>query len=190
MFINKFYRVFLMCFLIAANLNCAAQNSVANKQESKTKADITGRIIKKNPASAGGENSNFLGSVYVEGSGNYDRANINVTGQTNIYVLRDGERQAAKFEDLQVGAEISAGFTGPVLESYPVQATAGEIVILKSETKNQNPVLRKKVETAFDFNSGKSFRFPLDAPEIFYFEKASTAYLFEKGKFRPIVTSD
>lgn len=36
---------------------------------------------------------------------------------------------AARFEDIGPGARVSAWFVGPVMESYPVQATANVIVI-------------------------------------------------------------
>lgn len=36
---------------------------------------------------------------------------------------------AARVEDIAVGTRVSAWFIGPVMESYPVQATANVIVI-------------------------------------------------------------
>ena len=44
---------------------------------------------------------------------------------------REQERRPATFEALQVGQKVEAWFTGPVAESYPVQAVASDIVILK-----------------------------------------------------------
>lgn len=44
--------------------------------------------------------------------------------------IRDRDSNTPRtFEDLQVGATVSAWFTGPVAESYPVQATASALVI-------------------------------------------------------------
>jgi beta-N-acetylhexosaminidase len=73
-----------------------------------------------------------LGSILVEGvkdeTTNHDRAFVHVTDKTRIE-KRDGK--PAKFEDLKKGARVQALFTGPVAKSYPVQATAKEILILE-----------------------------------------------------------
>ena len=41
------------------------------------------------------------------------------------------DRKDAKIDDLKEGCKVEATFTGPVMESYPVQATAKEVVILE-----------------------------------------------------------
>lgn len=286
----------LWIIIISANIQCSAQVPTEGKKESSVQsaADITGKIIRISPASENSDNKQFLGSIYVEGGGKYDRASINVTRQTKIFIGEDGKRRAAKFEDLKIGDSVSAAFEGPVLESYPVQATAGDIEILKNNDDNsgeqttipkevrrvleQNYVdwkiaevsdavaefyrrqskplppqifsgdfngdgktdyavnlirlksgartqivllllnvqddnpektileefpfsgdnsktgvfinLRKQGDTAFDYDRNKKFTFMLDAVEIVYFEKSSVAYIFERGRFREIITSD
>ena len=49
-----------------------------------------------------------------------------------VIVTRAGER--ATFADIRTGTRVSAWFTGPVAESYPVQATANVIVIEPSDS--------------------------------------------------------
>ena len=62
------------------------------------------------------------------GSGSsVDRASVRVTADTIVWTA-DGVRGAAA--DLAAGAQVAVWFTGPVAESYPVQATAGVIQIL------------------------------------------------------------
>lgn len=98
------------------------------------KADITGRI-KKITRAEGGAAGNALGTVLIEGSTDdsprFDKAVVRVTADTSISVMRDkGSKQPASFDDLRVGDRVSARFVpGPVLMSYPVQATAAEITI-------------------------------------------------------------
>jgi hypothetical protein len=46
--------------------------------------------------------------------------------------MEDGKKAAGKFTDLKVGQTVEASFTGAVSESYPVQGTASEIVILQT----------------------------------------------------------
>ena len=58
-----------------------------------------------------------------------NKASVRLTGETRL-LRRSGEAvQRAALEDLAVGQTVSVWFTGPVRESYPVQADAGTIVI-------------------------------------------------------------
>jgi hypothetical protein len=60
----------------------------------------------------------------------FDKASVRITSETRIWVQQGAERRPASVEDLADGRQVEARFTGPVAESYPVQATASEIVIL------------------------------------------------------------
>ncbi|MCI0662531.1 MAG: YobA family protein [Acidobacteria bacterium] len=48
-----------------------------------------------------------------------------------MFIEQSGERKASEFAALEVGQRVEARFTGPVRESYPVQADAAEITIIK-----------------------------------------------------------
>jgi len=76
-----------------------------------------------------------LGSVLIEGTLQSDtsfaKASVAVTDKTQIYLEDAQGRHAVDFSYLRVGQIVAATFTGAVAESYPVQATASEIVILK-----------------------------------------------------------
>lgn len=54
------------------------------------------------------------------------KAIARLTSRT-VIMRREGERAAAT--DLAVGQTVSVWFDGPVMESYPVQSTAGVIVL-------------------------------------------------------------
>jgi len=56
---------------------------------------------------------------------------VKVTDKTKIEKTDGKERKEATFEDLKKGARVEATFTGPVADSYPVQATAKAILILE-----------------------------------------------------------
>lgn len=99
-------------------------------------ADIRGYIsstwgISADPAPGGN-----LGSIMVDGElepdTTVDRASVTVTEETRIYLEADGRRSEVEFNDLSVGQRVEVVFTGPVMESYPVQATAGEITVLEA----------------------------------------------------------
>ena len=83
------------------------------------------------------ENDDKLGFIYVEGSSDngaeYDKANVAITKDTTIYA-----DEKAAFEDLAVGQYVRIFFEGPVMESYPVQATAKQVNIVPENTGENN----------------------------------------------------
>lgn len=90
--------------------------------------DIRGTITDIVPRTD--RDSNVLGSILVEGrldaDTQYDKANITITNRTRIS-SPDGSSLA--FEALHVGQRVEVTFTGPVAESYPVQAAADRLVV-------------------------------------------------------------
>jgi hypothetical protein len=103
-------------------------------------ADIHGKIINVSPGSIT-NTGNILGTILIEGAKErdtgIDKAMTRVTSRTRLFKMQDGKKVDAKFEDLQVGQTVEATFAGPVAESYPVQGTAAEIVIL-AQAKGTN----------------------------------------------------
>jgi hypothetical protein len=61
--------------------------------------------------------------------GSVDRASVRVTRDTVVWTA-GGVRGSAS--DLAQGERVAVWFSGPVAESYPVQATAGHIEVLAS----------------------------------------------------------
>ena len=89
-------------------------------------ADITGAVI--DLAGASGDSPPVLLVVADPGStGAIDRASVRVTKETVVWAARGGRGDAA---DLAAGQRVGVWFSGPVAESYPVQATAGVVQIL------------------------------------------------------------
>ena len=76
-----------------------------------------------------------IGTLLIEGSkegkAEFGRASVKVKGSTRIFKKHGNKLQSATFEDLVNGQWVEVKFTGPVLQSYPVQAVAGEIVIFQ-----------------------------------------------------------
>ncbi len=67
----------------------------------------------------------------VEEDTRYDKASISITDQTLIFEQKGEVQKPLPLNALQKGQRVQAKFTGPVAESYPVQATASQIVILR-----------------------------------------------------------
>jgi len=91
--------------------------------------DIRGAITS---ISAG--DGDVIGSVRIVGAiaqdTAYDRAVVRVESDTRILRGAGNATMEVTFGDLTVGQTVEAWFTGPVAESYPVQAKASQIVIL------------------------------------------------------------
>jgi hypothetical protein len=97
------------------------------------KIDIRGTIT--TTYDAADDAKGLLGALLIEGpvqeDTRYDRARATVTTDTRISEQVGDSRSAVTYQALTTGQKVQVLFTGPVMESYPVQATALEIVILK-----------------------------------------------------------
>lgn len=76
-----------------------------------------------------------LGSVLVEGTTGstsaYDKASVNITASTTLLRKTAEGYEGLTYSDLKVGMVVDVWFTGPVAESYPVQATADALVVVE-----------------------------------------------------------
>lgn len=81
---------------------------------------------------ANGEGKSILVEGRQEPDTSHDKASVRVSKTAKIYKMANGKKQRASGADLQKGQLVEVVFDGPVALSYPVQATAGEIVILES----------------------------------------------------------
>lgn len=67
----------------------------------------------------------------IESDTSYDRAFIRISDDTRIYLLQDKIYTLTSAAQLTIGLQVESVFTGTILESYPVQVTAEEILILE-----------------------------------------------------------
>lgn len=120
----------LLPALLAIGLTAAA---VAQDKE-KEKVSIRGMPASVSPADDDGKKAGILGTILMEGrkdkDTDYDKAMVKVTKATKIFQQVGRELKPASFDDLKPGVKMEIQFQGPVAESFPVQATAGKIVIL------------------------------------------------------------
>jgi beta-N-acetylhexosaminidase len=102
-----------------------------------TEADIKGTITQIQRKDVQRREKGVIGSILIEGvmeeDTKFDRAFTRITDKTRIFEQRGGDRRPATFDALAIGQRVEARFTGPVMQSHPVQAEALEIVILESE---------------------------------------------------------
>ena len=90
---------------------------------------VRGPITRITPGSDG------LGTILVEESSpqglDYDKASLRITEDTKLLKRAGADYVEITFEDMTTGMLVEAWMTGPVAESYPVQAAAGTVVQLE-----------------------------------------------------------
>jgi len=96
--------------------------------------DIRG-IITNIYKAAEDSTGDIIGSILIEGNiekdTEFDKASVTISKETRIFESKSGKLIKASFDSLKPNQRVQALFTGPVLESYPVQVKAKEVVILE-----------------------------------------------------------
>ena len=120
--------------LLPAMLALAVVTPAFADEKDKEKVSIRGTPASVSPADEDGKKAGLLGTILMEGrkdkDTDYDKAMVKVTKATKIFQQVGRELKPASFDDLKPGVKLEIQFQGPVSESFPVQATAGKIVIL------------------------------------------------------------
>jgi len=101
----------------------------------KERGDIRGEVTSVVVYDLTDDDQTSVGGLDVEGEPTdgreYDAAAVTITRDTTFFRQTGGgpEPIGVDLRELE-GAEVEVWFTGPVAESYPVQATAGAVLIL------------------------------------------------------------
>lgn len=121
----------LVCILVEAT-SCA---SVAPNTGSvdEFKADLAGQILEIYQAGPLGTENGQLGAILVEGTIEDGAQNalvsVVVIKDTQLWQQDGQARRSITFDSLTVSQHVQIAFRGPVAESYPMQATADEILV-------------------------------------------------------------
>jgi hypothetical protein len=122
-------------FVVALALVAADKDEPEPKKVAPPKADVRGVVTKLTGLRA----KNLVGNVLVEGAKEkdtqHDKASVTLKSSTKFYKWVGGKKKDAKFADVKEGSKVQCVFDGKVLESYPVQATATELIILEEPKK-------------------------------------------------------
>lgn len=124
----KYIRLFALLGLLIGLMVVAADCASAPKAL-QTESDFTGWVIEIHPIGKGGT----LGQILVESHADklVDKYMVTITDETLIF-KQDGEnRRHVTFKALEATQQVQIWFSGPILESFPAQATAQQIVIIK-----------------------------------------------------------
>jgi len=122
----KYIRLFALLGLLIGLMVVAAGCASAPKAL-QTESDFTGFITEIHPIGKGGT----LGQILVESHADklVDKYMVTIKDETLI-LKQDGEnRRQVTFGALETKQQVQIWFSGPILESFPAQATAQQIVI-------------------------------------------------------------
>lgn len=114
----------LVLTLLATILVAACANT---NEQTDVEYDIVGTVTEITI-----ENESEVIRFLIETDSNqydYDKAYVRLTKDTNIQLENSNERLEST--SIQLGQTLGVVFDGDVAESYPVQATAGQIMIFK-----------------------------------------------------------
>ena len=121
--------LFVPIAIIALLAGCRASQTVDIPSDPPS---IRGTITNATAATSGDR----LGSILVEevpsDQSGSNKSSVRVTRDTRILVRESGGLRRGTFADLRTGQIAEAWFTGPVMESYPTQATASVVVVVGS----------------------------------------------------------
>src|SRR5262245_51856604 len=118
------YRSSTLFLLLAVFAACSSRS--AEEAAPASPPDIRGTLTKVNVSV---EPRTVLVEEKPEESAGSPKASVRLTPETRILKRMAGEVERAAPQDLAVGQTVSVWFSGPVMESYPIQATAATVVI-------------------------------------------------------------
>ena len=122
------YKRHIVLFLIlAACLVLALTGCASNTEPIETESDFTGFITDIQA----GQAKDITGRISVESHADkiVSKYVITVNKDTAIFRQDGSNYNKAEFKELEARQWVKIWFTGPVLESWPMQATALQIVI-------------------------------------------------------------
>jgi hypothetical protein len=92
---------------------------------------LQGRIKKIHPADGSPPAQRILGTILAEGKRGSEiiEAAIGITIDTQIFKEEGGKKKPGNFGDFKVGQWICIQFSGPILQTHPIQGEAKEIII-------------------------------------------------------------
>ena len=97
------------------------------------KADIRGKVEARMFFKGKAEQGTLRIVGTKEKDTQYDQAVVTVPSTAKIYTWKGGKKVDAKYDDIKKGDLVQVTFTGDIRESFPIQATASEVLILPAK---------------------------------------------------------
>jgi hypothetical protein len=113
--------------VVAVLAGCAETQPVEGPDVVGGEPNLIGKVADVQPSQEAGTPGHVL--VDSPGDRTADKYMVSVTEETLILQQEGEDQRQTSFEALEAGQQVQLWFTGPVMESYPAQARAMQIVI-------------------------------------------------------------
>ena len=143
--IAKGPKVRLAAFIVALLLlaGCAAgSNDQQGAATGGEAIDIYAKIVQLD-LSPSPYSTDYKGTMLVEvervsnPAHTFEQAQLTFYKDTGMFKRVDDKLEPTQFEELAIGMMVEVRIDGPIAESYPVQATAGQIVIAEAASDDE-----------------------------------------------------
>jgi hypothetical protein len=124
----KYIRLFVLVGLLVVSM-AVCLNCVSTTKPMETEADLVGFITGVRPNGERG----ILGQISVESHADkiVSKYIITIRDETLIFRQAGNNLHRVAFKTLENKQWVKIWFAGPVMESFPVQGTAGQVVIIE-----------------------------------------------------------
>ncbi|MFC1945823.1 DUF3221 domain-containing protein [Chloroflexota bacterium] len=125
----------LFCYFVSAAIllilvTFVAVGCTSAPEALETEPDFTGFITEIYPLQKKGMLGQFL--VEAPAKNIIDKYMVTIKDNTWIFKQNGDERPQVAFEALEIGQQVQIWFSGAIMESFPMQGTAQQVVIIKS----------------------------------------------------------
>ena len=127
---KKIVWLILSCIMVLASCGPASvEEEEVVEEVTGEEADFTGFITEIHPI----EKKDTLGQILVESQAEklVDKYMVTIKDETLIFKQEGEERSQVTFEALETKQQVQIWFSGPIMESFPMQGTAQQVVIIE-----------------------------------------------------------
>jgi len=125
---RRLYLGIMVLSIVALLAGCAESPAAEGPDAVDGEPDLIGKVTDVQPSQEAGRPGHIL--VESPGDKTADKYVVAVMEETLILQQEEENQRQVSFEALEAGQQVQLWFTGPVMESYPAQARARQIVIM------------------------------------------------------------
>lgn len=127
---KSLFYLFVSVAIVLLLVTYVAVGCTSAPEALETEPDFTGFITEIHPIGEKGT----LGQILVEAPADnfIDKYMVTIKDETQIFKQDGDELRQAAFEALETEQQVQIWFSGPIMESFPMQGTAQQVVITES----------------------------------------------------------
>jgi hypothetical protein len=127
---NVFCLAVLLALVAGCGQSTSSDSSSGTQNPCEKASSIRGNIVTISHTASGNLIGGFLLDGTKENQALFDSVYVKVDSATQVFEIQQNECRTLSFTDLKPGQRVQVQSTGIVLQSYPPQIQATEVVIL------------------------------------------------------------